>query len=205
MKILIATLALITSLGVAHAGSVHECPLSIRKAMQAEVQGNFVLVVLSELSDSYYKLDNTEYKWWNEAKHWVSKQYGPWSMKYITPEVQAVTFHMAAGSFYEMVGREEPYIKEELDNIEIDETPTDMDRHLQTQADRIEFEMNEIQESWREMDEASPDYKPEHRQHVSLSSAAIEALAKIRSSGKLADAYRSLGWKRPDERQETPK
>jgi hypothetical protein len=140
-----ATLAALMIAAAAHAGSVYECPLSIRKAMRAETQGNFVLVVLSELSDSYYKLDNTEYKWWNEAKHWVSKQYGPWSMKYVASEIQVSTFHMATGSFYEMVGREEPYIKEELDNIEIEETPTEMDRHLQTQADRIEFEMNAIQ------------------------------------------------------------
>jgi hypothetical protein len=140
-----ATLAELMIAAAAHAGSVYECPLSIRKAIRAETQGNFVLVVLSELSDSYYKLDNTEYKWWNEAKHWVSKQYGPWSMKYVASEIQVSTFHMATGSFYEMVGREEPYIKEELDNIEIEETPTEMDRHLQTQADRIEFEMNAIQ------------------------------------------------------------
>ena len=72
-------------------------------------------------------------------------------MKYVASEIQVSTFHMAAGRFYEMVGREEPYVKEELDNIEIYETPTDMDRHLQTQADRIEFEMNAIQESWRWM------------------------------------------------------
>jgi hypothetical protein len=149
-----AAIAALMIAAPAHAGSVYECPLSIRKAMRAEVQGNFALVVLAGLSDDYYKLDNTEYKWWNEAKRWVSS-----SVKYSAPEIQAGTFHMVARSFYEMVGREEPYIKEELDNIEIDETPTDMDRHLQTQADRIEFEMDEIQESWREMDEASPDYK----------------------------------------------
>ena len=73
-----------------------------------------------------------------------------------------------------------------------------MDRHLQTQADRIDFEMNEIQQSWIESSEKEDPEHPSH--HKSLSDTAIKALHRIRSVGTLADAYRATGTKRPDER-----
>ena len=186
----------VATFNMAHAGSYHECPISIRKAMNAELQGNFVLAILADLSDSYYKTRPTEYKWWNEIRRWYSHQSG--GVEYIPFEVQAATFKMAAGAFYEQVGREEPYIKAEIALIDADETPSDMDRHLQTQADRIEFEMNKIQQSWIESSEKEDPEHPSH--HKSLSDTAIKAVHRIRSVGTLADAYRATGTKRPDER-----
>jgi hypothetical protein len=56
--------------------------------------------------------------------------------------------------------------------------------HLQTQADRIEFEMNEIQQSWIESSEKEDPEHPSH--HKSLSDTAIKALHRIRSVGTLA-------------------
>jgi len=187
----------VAAFNLAHAGSYRECPVSFRKVSGVEVQGNFTLGVLREIQENYIKLHNTNYRWWNQIRYWYSKNMG--GLEYIPIDVEIMTFKMAAASFYEMVGRAEPYITSELELLDPSETPRDMDRHIQTQADRIEYEMHELEASYDETSEAKYG-EPPRTPHKSLSEKGEADLIKIRSLGTMADSYRTIGWKRPDER-----